>query len=282
MITFKLFLNKVSRIDRELFLYKTFSIILAHLLEFLSITNYYFRVISIYPSPCSREESPLRIRFLDDRKNNFEHPSGRRRIKKSNPKRWKLRHKNPSTSEFFEFPFLLSTIPRSSCNLATSLASCVFPTHRCRKNSLAAEARRWREPAGSVGLSVILIPRGEAPEKTKKLPSPPSLFSSRMALNFGGVSLSFSRWPKNRVAVFPEPYGPATGRRRQLDEHESPGETALLTGYLLGSREGGTYSPLEPNQPPSSAFFCLAPAIRFVVIACFWSHRRRGGRASSP
>lgn len=118
-------------------------------------------------------------------------------------------------------------------------------------------------------------------QKSFPLPTPPSIFLENGLELRGSLSLSLSLSLVGRKTVsqfFLSYYGPATGRRRQLDEHESPGETALLTGYLLGSREGGTYSPLEPNQPPSSAFFCLVPAIRFVVIACFWSHRRRGGR----
>lgn len=142
-----------------------------------------------------------------------------------------------------------------------------------------------REPAGYVGLSVILIPPiGEGPRmrEQKKPPIPPlslSLFSSRMALNFGGVS----RWPKNRVAVFPHGLDTRDAGGSSTSSTNHRAKRALLTGYLLGSPwEGGTYSPLEPNQPPSSAFFCLAPAIRFVVIACFWSHRRRGGRTPRP
>lgn len=76
----------------------------------------------------------------------------------------------------------------------------------------------------------------------------------------------------------------SSGQRRQLYEHESPGETALLTSYLLGSSEGGTNSPFnltsKPPPPPpatpagSSSSSPSASAIRFVVIACFWSTPR--------
>lgn len=43
----------------------------------------------------------------------------------------------------------------------------------------------------------------------------------------------------------------SSGQRQQLYEHESPGETALLTSYLLGSSEGGTNSPFNlTGNPP--------------------------------
>lgn len=118
--------------------------------------------------------------------------------------------------------------------------------------------------------------RGPEDERTKK--ASPSLFFED-GLELRGVS----RWPKNRVAVFPHGLDRyAGGSSTSSTNHRA--KRALLTGYLLGSLwEGGTHSPLEPNQPPSSAFFfCLAPAIRFVVIACFWGSRRRGCRTRRP
>lgn len=80
----------------------------------------------------------------------------------------------------------------------------------------------------------------------------PSPFSSEDGLELRG-SLSLAEKPCRSFS------SGQLRRRRQLHEHESPGETALLTGYLLGSREGGTYSPLNLNQLPSSAFFYFAP-----------------------
>lgn len=133
----------------------------------------------------------------------------------------------------------------------------------------------------SVCRSFSFLPLAKARgwENKKSLPFPPSL-----SLFFeDGLELRVSRWPKNRVAVFPHGLDTRDAGGSSTSSTNHRAKRALLTGYLLGSPwEGGTYSPLEPNQPPSSAFFCLAPAIRFVVIACFWSHRRRGGRTPRP
>lgn len=108
--------------------------------------------------------------------------------------------------------------------------------YRCGKNSLAAEdAKGASRVCRSVGHSHSSHWRRPEDERTKKAShSPPlslSLFSSRMALNFGGVS----RWPKNRVAVFPHGLDTRDAGGSSTSSTNHRAKRALLTGYLLGS-----------------------------------------------
>ena len=121
--------------------------------------------------------------------------------------------------------------------------------HRChqeeriiKKRSGAREERDVQPGSnpGSVGLSVVLIAVPEEHWKTKKPASTPILLplASRIAIFENGLEL------RGRTPLAEKPCRSfSSGQRRQLYEHESPGETALLTSYLLGSSEGGTNSP---------------------------------------
>lgn len=95
-------------------------------------------------------------------------------------------------------------------------------------------------------------PCGGARATENKKSSP--LLSSRMALNFEGVS----RWPKNRVVVFPPASNDAAGSSTSTNHWA---KRLLLTGYLLGSAEGGTNSPLNLTSHPCRAFFHLVPRL---------------------
>lgn len=108
---------------------------------------------------------------------------------------------------------------------------------RSRAAAVAAAA------AGSVGLSVALI---AVPEHGKQKSSPLSP-PGAIAIFENGLEL------RGRTPLAEKPCRSfSSGQRRQLYEHESPGETALLTSYLLGSSEGGTNSPFNlTNEPPT-------------------------------
>lgn len=143
--------------------------------------------------------------------------------------------------------------------------------NRRSKNSLAPVKKGTRSQA-QWGLSVCRSPSQQCQRMENKKARllvlfPPALqLSLRMALNFEGEP----HWPKNRVAVFP------LGQRQQLYEHESPGETALLTSYLLGSSEGGTNSPFNltshPYLPLSLFFFTLCYGYKICGYSLFLEH----------
>lgn len=140
-----------------------------------------------------------------------------------------------------------------------------------KKRSGAREEQEDVEPGSSprsVGLSVVLIAVPEERRKTKKpasspIPLPPG--PRAIAIFENGLEL------RGRTPLAEKPSRSfSSGQRRQLYEHESPGETALLTSYLLGSSEGGTNSPFNLTSNPPWGLL-LRPSLPFGDKICGYS-----------
>lgn len=138
-------------------------------------------------------------------------------------------------------------------NQTTGNQKTVWRQWRARRK---ARQRRGR----SVGLSVALIavPEHGKQKSSPLLPSPsPFISSIAIAIFENGLEL------RGRTPLAEKPCRSfSSGQRQQLYEHESPGETALLTSYLLGSSEGGTNSPFNLTSNPPWGLLLLRPSPR--------------------
>lgn len=131
------------------------------------------------------------------------------------------------------------------------LKNTLTPSRVYLKKEIVWQLKLDSEGNSQLGLSVCRSfsfsrSRSQRAKTKKALPwLSSSLSSSEDGLELRGrVSLSLAEKPCRSFS-----FGQLR-RRRQLHEHESPGETALLTGYLLGSREGGMNSPLNLTSHP--------------------------------